>query len=346
MVRKDFKLYVECMTYNQHQFITDTMNGFVMQKTLFPFVCCIVDDASTDGEGGVLDAFFQENFDLTSPSSIFHQETSYGYINYGQHKENKNCYFLIILLKENHYQTGRDFERLKYIEEWIGKPPYVATCEGDDYWIHPDKLQIQIDYLDKHPEFILSCHKSYICEDHEKESKMYLRPFDEDDSIYNGQDTFEYSFEDFFVGGKWINETNATIYRNVYDPYYWKNCEYTRDVHMIFYLLKRGKGVCHNFIGGVYRYNNGSIFAVLDRKRRAETMNGVYSEIYNQTHEPLIVNSLIHSRFVMLQCHVYHMKLDSFTLKAWKRYILYLINNTIHSLIPKRFRRSLKNQRQ
>lgn len=46
----DFKVLINCMTYNHAPYITDTMNGFCMQKTDFPYVAIIVDDASTDGE--------------------------------------------------------------------------------------------------------------------------------------------------------------------------------------------------------------------------------------------------------------------------------------------------------
>lgn len=49
-----FKVSVRCFTYNQADYITDTMDGFTMQQTNFPFVCCIVDDASTDGEQNVI----------------------------------------------------------------------------------------------------------------------------------------------------------------------------------------------------------------------------------------------------------------------------------------------------
>ena len=51
------------MTYNQVNYITDTMNGFVMQETSFPFVCIIIDDASTDGEPDVIKKYLDDNFD-------------------------------------------------------------------------------------------------------------------------------------------------------------------------------------------------------------------------------------------------------------------------------------------
>ena len=145
-----FKVTVSCMTYNQSKYITDAMNGFTMQQTDFPFVCTIVDDASTDGEQEVIRKYVEENFDFSESSAAYHKETEYAHITYAQHKINKNCYFTVLYLKENHYSKRKD--KMGYLSEWLDMCEYEALCEGDDYWIDPMKIQIQVDYMDNHPD--------------------------------------------------------------------------------------------------------------------------------------------------------------------------------------------------
>lgn len=147
-----FKVCVRCFTFNQAKYIEDTMNGFVMQQTDFPFVCCIVDDASTDGEQEVIKKYINMHFDYSPNSVSFDKETDYAYIHYAQHKENKNCYFVVLFLKENLYSRNEGYKKLEYISKWRDNCDYEAFCEGDDYWIDPFKLQKQIDYMKQHLE--------------------------------------------------------------------------------------------------------------------------------------------------------------------------------------------------
>ena len=147
----NFKVTVSCMTYNQSKYITDAMNGFTMQQTSFPFVCTIVDDASTDGEQEVIRKYVEDNFDFSEGSVAYHKETDYAHITYAQHKTNKNCYFAVLYLKENHYSKHKD--KSPYLKDWRDGVEYMAICEGDDYWIDSQKLQKQVEFLDNNPAY-------------------------------------------------------------------------------------------------------------------------------------------------------------------------------------------------
>lgn len=148
-----FKVFCRCFTFNHSKYITDAMNGFTMQQTSFPFVCTIVDDASTDGEQEVIRKYVEENFDFSEGSVAYHKETDYAHITYAQHKTNKNCYFAVLYLKENHYSLNKP--KMGYFREWRDMCEYEAICEGDDYWIALDKLQLQVDFLNENKEYVM-----------------------------------------------------------------------------------------------------------------------------------------------------------------------------------------------
>lgn len=146
-----YKVCVRCFTFNQAKFIEETMNGFVMQQTNFPFVCCIVDDSSTDGEQNVIKQYMNANFAMSDSTVAYEKETDYAHILFAQHKENKSCFFAVLLLKVNLY--SEEYKKFQYISEWRDSSDYEALCEGDDYWVCVNKLQKQADFLDCHPDY-------------------------------------------------------------------------------------------------------------------------------------------------------------------------------------------------
>lgn len=152
-----YMVRVSCITYNHVAYIEDAMNGFCMQETRFPFVCTIIDDASTDGEQKVIKNYIQAHFDLEGEGVARNEETSDYYLTFAQHKTNKNCFFAVLFLKYNHYSNKKS--KMAYLSEWTDTK-YVAFCEGDDYWIDPLKLQKQVDFLETHPNYGM-CHTDF-----------------------------------------------------------------------------------------------------------------------------------------------------------------------------------------
>lgn len=156
MEEEKYIVAIRCMTYNQSSYITDALNSFVMQQTKFPYLAVIFDDASTDGEQGIIKRYLEEHFDYSIKAGFKQWENEEAFYVYARHKENINCRFFVVYLKKNLYKTQRKDELIK---EWCDAK-YIALCEGDDYWTDPLKLQKQVDFLEEHEEVGI-CYTDY-----------------------------------------------------------------------------------------------------------------------------------------------------------------------------------------
>ena len=112
-----------CEVYNHEKYVKDALEGFVKQKTTFPFEVLIHDDASTDASTQIIREYEEKYPDIIKP--IYQKENQYS----------KDVWITW------EYQAPRV------------KGKYVAICEGDDYWTDPCKLQKQYDFLEAHPEY-------------------------------------------------------------------------------------------------------------------------------------------------------------------------------------------------
>ena len=172
MKQNTFKLCVECLTFNHAPYIVESMNGFTVQQTTFPFVCTIVDDASTDGEPEVIRKFLQDNFDLENEEVAYTEETNDYILCFAQHRSNKKCYFAVYFLKYNHYKVEKS--KMPYIEKWQENTNYTALCEGDDYWTDSLKLQKQVDFLESHNYYSATTSNALVIRPSSK--KLFGRP--------------------------------------------------------------------------------------------------------------------------------------------------------------------------
>ena len=152
--------------------------GFVSQKTAFPFVVGIIDDASTDKTPEKIKSFLQESFDFDNKSVAYELKAEYGEVFFAQHKTNKNCFFAVILLEENHYSQNKS--KKPYVIDWLSMADYLAICEGDDYWTDSFKLEKQIAFLDSHQDFVMCCTAFTQTVEGQDDSKAIIR-YDKDE---------------------------------------------------------------------------------------------------------------------------------------------------------------------
>lgn len=248
-----FKVTVQCATFQHAKYITDAMNGFTMQQTDFPFVCTIIDDASTDGEQAVISNYLDTHFDLSEDGVAYKKETDYAHIIYARHKTNKNCYFAVLFLKENHYSQKKD--KKPYLKEWMDNVDYIALCEGDDYWIDPLKLQKQVEILDKNTDISLCGSNGIILAENFCQRAKYFNNIIKSRVLTNEE-----------VINHWTMPTASLIYRKVIIKKYpqWTQNVVNGDQLLHLMSLLHGKIYCMNAITCVYRkIDGGSIIANL-----------------------------------------------------------------------------------
>lgn len=115
---------IVCVTFNQVQYIEDAIRGFLQQRTSFPFEILIQDDESSDGTRELVAHYASQYPQIIKP----------------------------IFPRENLYRRG-----IKPTFHAVGfsHAPFIALCEGDDYWVDPEKLQKQIDEIDSDSNIML-----------------------------------------------------------------------------------------------------------------------------------------------------------------------------------------------
>ncbi len=239
----EFLVGVRCMTYNHEQYIKDALNGFVLQQTTFPVVYMVIDDASTDRNADVIREFVKEHFDFHDETIAYEKEEDYGYVSFARHKVNRNCYFAVVCLKENHRSQRK--RKAPYLTRWLNTK-YTAICEGDDFWTDPLKLQKQVDFLETHADYSLCFHKVSVLSDAEKDQYLfsYLKEGD-----YTARKVY----------GRWVVPTCSAVYRwNKENPFETSSEVVFGDIFKWLQLSERGKLYCMGFVGATYRRHQGS----------------------------------------------------------------------------------------
>ena len=116
-----------CMiSYNHGKFIAQAIESILSQKVDFLIELIIGDDCSTDNTFDICEVYARKDPRVQ------------------------------LLPREKNLGVMPNFSRT--LQACTGK--YVAVCEGDDYWSDPHKLDVQVAFLDAHPDYAGAAHQS------------------------------------------------------------------------------------------------------------------------------------------------------------------------------------------
>ena len=255
-----------------------------MQQTNFPFVCLVMDDASTDGEQDVIKKWMECECVLDKAETI---DIPTSVIIIVPHKNNSSCVFAFYLLKQNLYNI--ESQKMALVAPWREKCEYEAMCEGDDYWIDSLKLQKQVDFLDANPEYSFCCHRFSI---YKQDCKQWLSEYA--DSFYTDGKNLEITLDLFFK--TWITQPLTVVCRMEILKSIEREImsyKYSRDVHLFYHLLKKGRGISLNDKMGVYRWHDGGVASSLTLVGKYRLAVNIYEELYLHTNDAKILEVYI-----------------------------------------------------
>lgn len=116
---------VAVTTFNHANYLREALDSVLSQKTDYSYELFVLDDCSTDGTRDILIQYARRHPDRVRPIL---------------HDTNRGSLASFIEL----------FEQLP--------GTYIALLDGDDYWRDPSKLQTQVRFLERNPDFVLCGH--------------------------------------------------------------------------------------------------------------------------------------------------------------------------------------------
>jgi glycosyltransferase involved in cell wall biosynthesis len=200
------KVSISLITYNHKEFIVEALESILMQEVDFKYEIIIGDDCSSDGTQEILKEYKQKYPEIIQ----------------------------LILHPRRYDEIPGRTNNMTNLYACRGE--YIAMLDGDDYWISKDKLQTQVDFLDKNQDYVFSFHDALFISK-EKDFKPYLhsenREFLKKDNTFEHKDIAEKSFM----------PTSTLLYRNNFKEEFpeWFRKVYTADYALQLLVTQYGK---------------------------------------------------------------------------------------------------------
>jgi glycosyltransferase involved in cell wall biosynthesis len=209
------------LTYNHEAYIHEAIEGVLLQKVDFEIELVIGDDCSTDRTRAIV----------------------------GEYVERHPTLIRLLTSKRN---CGLIANLTRTLEACRGK--YLAFCEGDDYWTDPNKLQMQIDFLEMNPEYSFTFHDTLILNQETRASARRI-----------GQRKIEtvVNLESVIIENNC--PTASIVCKNILNPKtfpaWFPEVPGKNDYSMILILAEKGLGKYFPAVMSVYRVHQRSVWS-------------------------------------------------------------------------------------
>ncbi len=250
------------LTHNHASYVVDCIESVIAQKTEFPIQHIIADDCSDDGTQDII-LDYAAKYPHIVP--VFQKKRSFGRQN------------VAALLN-------------------MARTEYVAICEGDDYFTDPNKLQMQVDFLNSNPDCALCFHVARVKYENDP-AKERLYP--ELDTLPRGVRSF-YSLTDLIRHN--FMQTNTVMYRWRFKnglPDWFRTDLTPGDWYWHLLHAETGKIGFINKIMSVYRRHEKAAYYLAEVDRLQHRANVGMREIafydavnkhFNRKFEPIILD--------------------------------------------------------
>ena len=249
---------IRCLTYNHEPYIAQTLDGFLMQETDFPFEVVVHDDASTDFTAEIIRKYAIKYPKIIKP--IYETENQYS-------KRNGS---------------------IRKIMNSACKGKYIAYCEGDDYWTYSFKLQEQVDLLEKKSEISL-IHTNFETVD-EFGSKIKRQSYNGFDSLSIKEDGLVSLFKK-----NHIMTLSVVLRKEVLFSVHYEKCPYRYDYALFFAAAFCGKIKYIPQKMGAYRKHSTSLMQTKSTivNKKLEKVYFYYADYFLNTKATLPYKDVI-----------------------------------------------------
>ncbi len=262
------KLTVIIPVYNESEYIAFAIESVLNQRTSFPFVLLIVDDASDDDTPHIIEQYRE-------------------YIE--QEKRTTGCVQIINIRQKRNRGKGYCMYRAYNEMKRYQQGGYFLILDGDDFFTIRDKLQRQVVFLEENPQYF-GCGHEYIVAREKERLSLYIAGEYATHPKYNaelaqrGFHNIE-EYEEIY----YYAHTSTMMYRNMFSdidvPAYFGRPSMRGDsALLLWYFIMTQQRVGHmNMLGSCYNIHGKGIWSGIKVEEKKDLIHKMMRQLTSLT---------------------------------------------------------------